>query len=38
MELSKRGRRAMFAIYGLIAVGGAVTLVFAKPDDWAGRS
>ncbi|MFF9013583.1 hypothetical protein ACF09C_11545 [Streptomyces sp. NPDC014870] len=36
--LSKQGQRTMFAIYGLIAAGGgAVTLVFAKLDDWATR-
>ncbi|MFH8624054.1 hypothetical protein ACH4A8_19460 [Streptomyces vietnamensis] len=37
-KLSKQGRRAMFAVYGLIAAGGgALTLVYAKLDDWAGR-
>ncbi|GGS97891.1 hypothetical protein GCM10010222_44490 [Streptomyces tanashiensis] len=37
-ELGKQGQRTMFAIYGLIAVGGgALTLVFGKLDDWAPR-
>ncbi|MFJ5830582.1 hypothetical protein [Streptomyces sp. NPDC093089] len=37
-ELSKQGQRTMLAICGLIAAGGgAVTLVFGKLDDWAGR-
>ncbi|MEU8524047.1 hypothetical protein AB0C77_00365 [Streptomyces sp. NPDC048629] len=36
--LSKQGQRSMLVIYGLIAAGGgAVTLVFAKLDEWAGR-
>ncbi|MFI8323833.1 hypothetical protein [Streptomyces sp. NPDC085529] len=37
--LSKQGQRDMFAIYGLVAAGGgALTLIFAKLDSWAGRS
>ncbi|WP_218779506.1 hypothetical protein, partial [Streptomyces sp. NRRL B-24572] len=36
--LSKQGQRIMFAIYVLLAGGGgAVTLVFGKLDDLAGR-